>query len=130
MKVTPTAGLKTKCPACRKDVTVPVTCPRCGVQITPAEFARITSMQENLRNARANDTYYTVVAVAGAVIAVGIPFMTRYILHYLLDTFAWVLTGGGVMMLLAGSAGIWFSDRKVRKLTRELEGSASGQEKH
>ena len=114
----------TNCPVCNTQVTEKTKfCSECGSQLTEAAFERawIIAMQERIKSARHNDVLYNIVAIVGILLAVAIPFVMRFILHYDLDMTSWVLTMVGVVILIGSVIGIWMDNHKVQQLIAQLE---------
>ncbi len=112
-----------KCPVCDCEVNKTANyCPECGNRMAAAIDQNWTvSMQERIKEARQNNLSFNICAAVGALIAVLIPFVMRFILLYTMETLSWVLTGVGIALFLAGSIGIFYSDHKVKKLIEELK---------
>lgn len=118
------SGQTVKCPVCGKPVAETAKyCSECGARLpaADAESAWIASMQERIRAAKENDIYYTVLAAIGVITAVAIPFVTRYILLYTMDTLAWVLTAVGIAFFIGSYIGMWYDERKVKRLIEQME---------
>ena len=116
------------CPVCNNEVKEKAKfCSECGVQLTdaPSERAWIVAMQERIKSTRHNDGIYNVIAAVGIVIAVAIPFIMRYVLHFTMDILSSILTAVGVVLFIGSVIGMWFDNRKVKELIEQLE---SGQE--
>jgi uncharacterized membrane protein YvbJ len=122
----------TNCPVCNAQVTEKAKfCSECGSQLTEAasERAWIIAIQERIKSARHNDGLYNIVVILGILLAVAIPFVMRFILHYNMDTTSWALTGIGVVILVGSVIGIWLDNNKVRKLIEQLEAGQQSEEK-
>jgi len=107
----------TNCPVCNTQVTEKAKfCSECGSQLTKAasERAWIIAMQERIRSARHNDGLYNVIIILGILLAVAIPFVMRFVLHFTMDTTSWLLTGVGVVILIGSVIGMWFDSKKVK----------------
>jgi len=112
------------CPVCHQPISETAKfCPQCGCQVSAAavDFTWIAAMQERIRRAKDNDFSYTMLAAVGALIGVTIPFLMHFVLHYTMDTLSWLLTGVGLLFFIGGWAGLWYDERKVKKLIQELE---------
>ena len=121
----------TNCPVCNAQVTEKAKfCSECGIQLTEAAFERawIIAMQERIKSARHNDGLYNVVAIIGILLAVAIPFIMRFVLHYNMDTTSWALTGVGILILIGSVIGIWLDNHKVQQLIAQLEAGPQEEE--
>ncbi len=113
-----------RCPVCRKQISEKARyCPECGARqsTADADAAWIAAMHEKIGRAKESDLYYTVLTTVGIIIAVVIPFVTRYILHYTMDTLSWILTIAGILFFIGGYAGMSYDERRVKALIKELE---------
>ncbi len=113
-----------KCPVCGSGVTETAKfCSECGINLAPGapDWAWIAAMQERIKQAKSNDLAYTIFAAVGAIAAIAIPFIVRFILLYTMDAVSWLLTGVGLAFFVGGYIGTMYDDRKVKQLTRELE---------
>ena len=122
----------TNCPVCNTQVTEKAKfCSECGSQLTKAasERAWIVAMQERIKSARHNDGLYNLIAIMGILLAVVIPFVMRFVLHYSMDATSWSLTGVGVVLLAGSLIGMWYDNNKVKELIGQLEeGQKEGEE--
>ena len=112
------------CPICHSQVSETAKfCSECGTELIPEApgAAWIAAMQEKIKHAKENDLYYTIFGVVGAVAAIVIPFITRFVLKLPMDITNWVLTGAGVLFFIGGYAGTWYDGKKVKELIRQLE---------
>ncbi len=112
------------CPTCHNQVSETAKfCPECGTQLTTVapDSAWIATMQERIKHARDNDLYYTIFAAIGAITAIVIPFVMRFILKFQMDTVSWLLTAAGILFFIGGYIGIWYDDKKVKELIKQLE---------
>ncbi len=112
------------CPVCHQQVSGTAKfCPECGSQLNTvaSDSAWIAAMQAKIKHAKENDLSYTIFAALGAVVAIAIPFVIRFILLFRMETIGWLLTAAGILLFIGGYAGIWFDDRKVKALIKELE---------
>ncbi len=109
---------KTACPVCDAQVSANAKfCPECGEQLLDSAPGRawIAAMQEQIRQYRQNDLSFNICAGIGALIAVALPFIMRYVFTYTMDTLSWLLTGAGLVLFVVGVAGLWWDDNRVRK---------------
>ncbi len=112
------------CPTCHNQVSETAKfCPECGTQLTAAasDSAWIAAMQEKIKHAKDNDLAYTIFAAVGAVTAIVIPFVMRFILRFSMDTISWLLTAVGVLFFIGGYFGTWYDDKRVKELIKQLE---------
>jgi hypothetical protein len=112
------------CPVCQTKIDEKAKfCSECGVQLTdaPSERAWVVSMQEQIKAVRHNDVTYNIIAVLGVLIAVAVPFLMRYILHYDMDLLSWILTVVGVVFFIVSTAALWWDDNKIKKLIKEMK---------
>jgi len=98
-------------------------CPECGAGLTTGapDTAWIVAMREKIKHAKENDLTYTIFGVVGAVTAIVIPFVTRFVLRLHMDTVSWLLTIVGILFFIGGYAGTWYDKKKVKELTEQLE---------
>ncbi|MFH1382545.1 MAG: zinc-ribbon domain-containing protein [Chloroflexota bacterium] len=118
------------CPVCHNKVSETAKfCPECGTRLTggTANSAWIAAMQERIRHTKENDLYYIIFAAVGAVTAIVIPYVTRFVLRFRMDGISWLLTLVGILFFIGGFLGTWYSDRKVKELIEDLE-KGPGQE--
>lgn len=111
------------CPVCQSKVTEKARfCADCGTQLATAASDRawIVAMQERIRSIRHNDVAYNICIVVGVLIAVAVPFLMRYVLHYSMDNLSWMLTIVGIVLFIGGFGGAWYDDRKVNRLLEQL----------
>ena len=114
----------TNCPVCNSQVNEKANfCSECGSQLATATFERawIVGMQERIKAARHNDSIFNVLAVVGLIFVVAIPYITRYIQHFDMDIWSWLLTGVGIVLFVSSVIGMWFDSRKVKQLIEQLE---------
>ncbi|MDD5289182.1 MAG: zinc ribbon domain-containing protein [Dehalococcoidales bacterium] len=114
----------TNCPVCNSQVNEKANfCSECGSQLTTAAFDRawIVGMQERIKAARHNDSVFNVLATVGLIFVVTIPYITRYIQHFDMDIWSWLLTGVGIVLFVSSVIGMWFDSRKVKQLIEQLE---------
>ena len=114
----------TNCPICNSKVDEKAKfCSECGVQLTnaPSERAWIVAMQEKIKAARHNDGIFNLLAVVGVIIAVAIPFVMRFVVHYTMDVWSWSLTAVGVILLIGSVLGMMNDSSNVKALIDELE---------
>jgi uncharacterized membrane protein YvbJ len=114
----------TNCPICNSKVDEKAKfCAECGVQLTdaPAERVWIVAMQERIKAARHNDGIFNLLAVVGVIIAVAIPFIMRFVVHFTMDTWSWALTAVGVILLIGSIIGMMNENSNVKELIDELE---------
>jgi len=119
------------CPVCNNKVEETARfCSNCGARIAePAvDSLWLAGIHERIRHARANDIYYTAFAMLGAVTAIAIPFIMRFVLLYNMDPLSWTLTGVGLLFFFGGYAGILYDDKKVKELINELETGPQAEE--
>ncbi len=112
------------CPSCHNQVSETAKfCPECGTQLTQgaSDSAWITAMQERIKHAKDNDLYYAIFAAVGAVTAIAIPFVMRFILKFRMDTISWLLTAVGILFFIGGYVGTWYDDKKMKELIKQLE---------
>lgn len=112
------------CPTCHEQVSTETSiCPKCGARLTPAgaDSAWIAAIQEKITSARANDLYFTIFAALGALVAIVIPFVMRFILLLQMDRFSWLLTAIGILFFIGGFIGTWYDGKKVKELIKQLE---------
>jgi hypothetical protein len=116
--------MMTNCPVCNSEVKETAKfCSECGVQLAmaPSERAWIVAMEERIKAARHNDVIYNVTAVVGLVITMTIPFVMRYVLHFTMDLWSWLITGVGIFLFVGSLIGMWYDNRKVKGLIERLE---------
>ena len=114
----------TNCPICNSKVDEKAKfCAECGVQLSeaPSERAWIIAMQERIKAARHNDGIFNLLAVVGVIIAVAIPFIMRFVVHYTMDVWSWSLTAVGVILLIGSVLGMMNDNSNVKALIDELE---------
>ena len=114
----------TNCPICNSKVDEKAKfCSQCGVQLTdaPSERAWIIAMQERIKAAKHNDGIFNLLAVVGVIIAVAIPFVMRFVVHYTMDVWSWSLTAVGVVLLIGSILGMMNDSSNVKALIDELE---------
>ena len=114
----------TNCPVCNSKVGEKSKfCSECGVQLTdaPSERAWIVAMQERIRAAKHNDSVFIVIAVVGLIIAVAIPFIMGYVVHFTMDLRSWALTAVGIILLIGSALGMMNENSNVKALIDELE---------
>ncbi len=112
------------CPTCRNQVSETAKfCPECGTQLTAvvSGSAWIAAMQEKIKHAKDNDLAYIIFAAVGAVTAIAIPFVMRFILRFSMDAISWLLTAFGVLFFVGGYVGTWYNDKKMKELIEQLE---------
>lgn len=112
------------CPVCKSEISASAKfCPECGSRQPAAEVhsAWIAAMRENIGHARDNDIYYIVVGAIGALTAIVIPFIMRFVLKYTMDTWSWTLTIAGLVFFVGSYVGILFDERRMKHLIQELE---------
>ena len=112
------------CPVCQSPTNEKANfCAECGNQLSNATFDRewIVAMQQKIRNARQNDMTYNVTSMVGLLVAIVIPFLMRYVLLFTMDLLSSLLTGVGVLLFVGGMVGLWYDNRKAKKLIAELE---------
>jgi uncharacterized membrane protein YvbJ len=121
----------TNCPICNSKVDEKAKfCSQCGVQLTdaPSERAWIVAMQERIKAAKHNDGIFNLLAVVGVIIAVAIPFVMRFVVHYTMDVWSWSLTAVGVILLIGSILGMMNDNSNVKALIDELEQGQLGEE--
>ena len=114
----------TNCPICNSKVDEKAKfCSECGVQLTdaPSERAWIIAMQEKIKAAKHNDGIYNLLAALGVIIAVAIPFIMRFVVHFSMDVWSWSLTVVGVILLIGSALGMMNDSSNVKALIDELE---------
>src|SRR5271157_5138780 len=114
----------TNCPICNSKVDEKAKfCSECGVQLTdsPSERAWIIAMQEKIKDAKHNDGIFNLLAALGVIIAVAIPFVMRFVVHYTMDVWSWSLTAVGVVLLIGSILGMMNDSSNVKALIDELE---------
>lgn len=91
--------------------------------LTPgaSDAAWIAAMREKIKRAKENDLAYTIFGMMGAVTAIVIPLITRFVLRLHMDTVSWLLTMVGVLFFIGGYVGTWYDNKKVKELTKQLE---------
>ena len=112
------------CPVCRSKVSENAKfCAECGSQLTSATFDRawVVAMQERIKSARQNDSVYNMIATVGIIIAVAIPFVMRYVLHFTMDTMSWLLTAAGIVLFIGSFIGMMVDNRRVKHLIEMIE---------
>ena len=112
------------CPICHSQVSETANfCSECGVGLTPgaSDTAWIVAMREKIKHAKENDLAYTIFGMMGAVTAIVIPFITRFVLRLHMDTISWLLTIVGILFFIGGYVGTWYDHKKVKELTEQLE---------
>jgi len=85
------------------------------------DAAWIAAAQERIKHAKENDLTYTILGVVGVVTAIAIPFIMRFVLGFIMDTFSWLLTAVGILFFIGGYLGTWYNGRKVKELIEQLE---------
>jgi predicted tellurium resistance membrane protein TerC len=78
-------------------------------------------MQERIKAARHNDAMYNLIAVVGIIIAVAIPFIMRFVVHYTMDIWSSLLTIVGIVLFVGSIIGTWYDNNSVKKLIEQLE---------
>jgi uncharacterized membrane protein YvbJ len=114
----------TNCPICNSKVDEKAKfCSECGVQLTdaPSERAWIIAMQEKIKAAKHNDGIFNLLAALGVIIAVAIPFIMRFVVHFSMDVWSWSLTVVGVILLIGSALGMMNDSSNVKALIDELE---------
>jgi uncharacterized membrane protein YvbJ len=114
----------TNCPICNSKVDEKAKfCSECGVQLTdaPSERAWIIAMQEKIKAAKHNDGIFNLLAALGVIIAVAIPFVMRFVVHFSMDVWSWSLTAVGVILLIGSVLGMMNESSNVKALIDELE---------
>jgi VIT1/CCC1 family predicted Fe2+/Mn2+ transporter len=114
----------TICPVCQSKVNEKANfCSECGNQLSTATFdrANIVAMQERIKSARHNDGIYNLVAVVGILIAVAIPFVMHYVLHFTMDTLSWLLTATGLALFIGSTIGMLYDNKKVKEVIKQLD---------
>ena len=114
----------TNCPICNSKVDEKAQfCSDCGVQLkeAPSERAWIVAMQERIKAAKHNDGIFNLLAVVGVIIAVAIPFIMRFVVHFSMDVWSWSLTAVGVILLIGSVLGMMNDNSNVKALIDELE---------
>ncbi len=114
----------TNCPICNSKVDAKAKfCSECGVQLTdaPSERLWIVTMQERIKAAKHNDGIFNLLAVVGVLIAVVIPFVMRFVVHFTMDVWSWSLTAVGVILLIGSVLGMISDNSNVKALIDELE---------
>ena len=114
----------TNCPICNSKVDEKAKfCSECGVQLTdaPSERAWIIAMQEKIKAAKHNDGIFNLLAALGVIIAVAIPFIMRFVVHFSMDVWSWSLTAVGVILLIGSALGMMNDSSNVKALIDELE---------
>ena len=113
-----------ECPACHSQVNENAKfCSECGMGLTPEapETAWIVAMQEKIKNAKENNLTYTIFGTFGAVTAIVILFIMRFVLRQRMDTVSWLFIIAGILFFIGGYFGTWYNDKKVKKLIKQLE---------
>lgn len=114
----------TDCPVCRSQVGEKAKfCAECGSQLTTDTFDRawVVAMQERIKSARQNDSVYNMIATVGIIIAVAVPFIMRYVLHFTMDTISWLLTAAGIVLFIGSFIGMMVDSRRVKHLIEQIE---------
>ena len=114
----------TNCPVCNSKLPDKAKfCPECGVPLTkaPTERAWIIAMQERIKSARHSDSIYNVLAVVGILITVLIPFIMRYFQRLDMDKESFVLVGIGILLFVGSVIGMWYDDKNVIALIKQLQ---------
>ena len=112
----------TNCPVCNTKLPDKAKfCPECGIPLTTTTTQWVVSMQERIKAARHNDSIFNIVAVCGILIAVVVPFVMRYLLHFDMDRTSWALTLVGVLLFIGSFIGMWYDNNAVKALIKELE---------
>jgi hypothetical protein len=115
-------GKMTNCPVCNSKVDEKAKfCPACGIPLTSATTEWVVAMQEKIKATRHNDNIFSVVAICGILIAVLIPWITRFIRYNNMDVMSWSLTAVGGLLFLGSAFGIWFDNNNVKELIEQLE---------
>lgn len=112
------------CPVCKSEIIASAKfCPECGTRQPGAAVhtAWIAAAHEKIAHARDNDIYYTVVGAIGALTAIVVPFIMRFVLKYNMDTTSWALTIAGLVFFIGSYIGILFDERKMKSFIQELE---------
>jgi uncharacterized protein YacL len=114
----------TNCPVCKSKVEpTDKFCAECGVQLkdAPTERVWIIAMQERIKEARHNDIIFNVMAVVGILIAVGIPYITRFIRYNNMDMVSWSVTFVGIVLFIGSALGMMNGNSTVKALIEEME---------
>jgi hypothetical protein len=78
-------------------------------------------MQEKIKAAKHNDGIFNLLAALGVIIAVAIPFIMRFVVHFSMDVWSWSLTAVGVILLIGSALGMMNDSSNVKALIDELE---------
>jgi uncharacterized protein YacL len=78
-------------------------------------------MQERIKEARHNDIIFNVMAVVGILIAVGIPYITRFIRYNNMDMVSWSVTFVGIVLFIGSALGMMNGNSTVKALIEEME---------
>ena len=112
------------CPNCHSQVSKDAKfCSDCGMGLAPGapDAVWFAAMQEKIKYAKANDLFYTIFSVLGAVVAIAILFIMRFVLKRNMDIVSWELAGAGILFFIGGYFGTWYNGRKAKELIRQLE---------
>lgn len=112
------------CPVCKSQLSASAKfCPECGSRQPAMEVhtAWVAAMHEKITHARDNDIYYIVIGAIGALTAIVVPFLMRFVLKYTMDTTSWVLTIAGLVFFLGSYIGIIYDERQMKSYVQELE---------
>jgi len=112
------------CPVCKTQLKASAKfCFECGARQAAMmlEPTWVAAMHERIDHARDNDLFYTIFAALGALTAIVIPFVMRFVLRYNLDVWSWTLTLVGVIFFIGGYAGVLYDEKRLKDLIRQLE---------
>jgi len=112
------------CPVCKTQLKSSAKfCSECGTRLAAVspEPTWVAAMHERIDHAKDNDLFYTIFAVLGALTAIVIPFVMRFVFKYTMDPISWSLTIVGIIFFFAGYAGILYNEKKAKDLIQRLE---------
>ena len=119
------------CPQCGKQVfEKDLYCTGCGIRLEKVgedsqSAAWIAAMQERIKYARQQNLVPTIFTLMGAIAIIAssvkiiLEFETTGALQW--NLFWSVIQISGGVVIIAGSIGLWLSDKKIRKLIDRLE---------
>lgn len=112
------------CPVCNAQLDATARfCSTCGTRLAAMslEPTWVAAIHERIDHAKDNDLFYTIFALLGALTAIAIPFVMRFILRFNMDVWSWSLTGIGLVFFIGGYAGILYNESKAKSYIRQLE---------
>jgi len=113
------------CPVCRSNNNETAKfCSECGTKLGKPAFNPIWTavMHQSIAHAKDNDLYFTIFAVLGAITAIAIPFVMRFVLLYNMDILSWTLTIVGIVFFIAAYIGMFLNEKKYNRLVQQMAG--------